>query len=281
MGNQTRGSLPVGGGDSIGGVVGLAVFGGAAWLVWSIFAVSIALGIGTIAFVALCVYLLVQLDKLKPLEKGVAAVALVLAALGALLLDQLAIENHVLPFAAMGWAIVGLFYVALVAGAWVAASAIGRVLAMLAGATTVAAMLVLPAPAGSADANDKDSEWSIELTVLDQGRAPLKGAVAQCSAVMVWDADATQPVTFDLHFAQETDDEGRAKFVFHEDPRLKVAMCTALKENEDGPTYMQPSEHEFSAALYPPKSVVMASPLPGREYKLDLELQRRAQSGGE
>ena len=275
MGNSTRGTSSAGGGDGLSGAVGLAVFGGIGWLLWSIFAVSIALGAGTLAFVAICIYLLIHLDKLARVEKVIAALALVAAALGAVLLDQLSIENHVVPFAIAGWSIIGLFYVALLAGAWSAVSAFGRLLAMLAGASTVGAMLVLPAPAGSADPADASSEWSVELTVRDGHQAALRGAVAQCSAVMMWGADAATPLTFDLLLAQETDDQGKAKFTFHEDPRLKVVQCTALKENENGPTNMQPEEYEFTQALYPPRSVVMASPLPAHTYKLDLELERR------
>ncbi len=93
---------------------------------------------------------------------------------------------------------------------------------------------------------------------------------------MVWDGEG--PVEFDAIVAQTTDEDGRARFTFHEDTRLKVAVCTALKEHDGGGIWMEPREDDFAKAMYPPKSITLASPFPGRDYKLTLKLEPRKQT---
>ncbi|MDZ4741506.1 MAG: hypothetical protein SGJ03_16620 [Alphaproteobacteria bacterium] len=282
MGNQSRGTSPLGTAGEPG-VLGIVFVLSAGWVAWSLFEVSLALAIGVIGFVAVCGFLLYEViermdmaDDPGPFEHAqqvLGAILLLLAILGVLLLYPLVIGNHFVAFATAGWTITGLFYASLVAGVWIAASALGRILAMIAGAAAVAALSVLPAPAMSADPTDKESEWRITLSVVDHHANPLHNAVAQCTAAMVWEGEG--PVQFHPHLLKLTDDGGIATFTFHEDTRLKVAVCTALMDS-------QPMEWLTSDAttaertLYPPKSVVMASPFAGGNYKLTVKLEPKA-----
>ena len=281
MGNQDRGTSPLTAGEP--GVFGIAFVLGAGWVVWSLFEVSLALAIGVIGFVAVCGFLFYEIvkhgdmaDDLGPFEQAqqvLGAILLLLAILGVLLLYPLAIGNHIVPFAIAGWTITGLFYASLVAGAWIAASALGRILAMIAGAAAVAALLVLPAPAMSADPTDKESEWRITLSVVDHHANPLHNAVAQCTAAMVWEGEG--PVQFRHSLLQLTDDGGIATFTFHEDPRLKVAVCTAFMDSQPM-EWLTSDTSTAERTLYPPKSVVMASPFAGGNYKLTVKLEPKA-----
>lgn len=268
------------GGEGLAGPLGFALLLGGGWVVWSLFELSIALALGAIAFVGVCVFLLIEVmreDRPSPLgepQQLLVALLLGLAVLCALLIYPLSVEFHIVPFADAGWIAIGFFYASLIAGAWIAISALGRSLAMVAGAAVVAAMAVLPAPRGAADPADKDSEWKITLSVLDENGDPLEFAVAQCSSAMVWDGEG--PATFDHGFPQVTAEDGKAHFTFHEDMRLKVAVCTALKEHDR--VSLRPTEDDFARATYPPKSITMASPFPGGDYKLTLRLEPRKDS---
>ena len=259
------------GGDGFGGPVAVALLVGAGFSLWSVFALSTALGVAAVLFIALCIYVLFQLGALEEPQSVWVGILLVLAILGVLLIHPLTIDYQVVPFAWAGWTVIGLFIASLLAGAWLVLSALGRALAMIGAAAAVAAMVVLPPPRG-AGADDAEP-WHIDLTVLDENGEPLKEAVAQCSTAMVWDSDG--PVEFSHLVSQTTDEEGLARFTFREDTRLKVAVCTALKENDSGAIWMAPREEHFARALYPPKSAVLAAPFPGHDYKLTLQLERR------
>lgn len=69
-------------------------------------------------------------------------------------------------------------------------------------------LVVLPAPADSADPADKSHEWSIELTVFDQHGKSIAGAWAECTTIMVWDRD--EPFQAKANVALGTDSEGKA-----------------------------------------------------------------------
>jgi len=258
-----------------GGFVGMVGFGAvcvAGWSLFSLFWVSIFLGAAALGFVAFCIWMLTRIDPLPQPRKGVAISALLLAPFGVVLVYPLVFDSHVVTFPLAGWTIAGLLAIGLTT-AWSVVTTLMRVIALLLGTALTTYLVIFPTPSGAGDPDDDANDWKIELTVVDETGAALKDALAQCEAVMFWNKDV--PLNFDLSFRRRTDDAGHAEFTFREDTRLKVAVCSAMKERDQPMSWRAPEDDEIASAVYPERSAVMASPLPGGDYKMTLRLERR------
>jgi hypothetical protein len=222
---------------------------------------SASLSVGLIGVVCLIVIFRIRtLVKREPTFKqsGLVVFLLFSSLAISILIYPLTILAHLVPFSAAAWTATLLYVAAVALCLRSELSRVFKILTSLIGITMVLGLVIFPAPAGSADPADKSEEWSIELTVLNDRGKPITGALAECTAVMVWDHDVPFRVSADVGIG--TDSEGKAKFTFHEDTRLKAALCEAMK---DGGAY-EPD--------YPPQTAILASPFRGGDYHLQIML---------
>jgi hypothetical protein len=186
-----------------------------------------------------------------------------------LLVCPLSIWAHIVSFNVVTGAITALYIGSVVICLRSQLSIVFKFFATALAVAMVAAFVMLPAPAASANPDDKSSEWNIHLTVLDEAGKPIQDAQALCVTAMVWDRD--KPFDAGAGVAAATDADGKAEFTFHEDTRLKVAICQATKQGQDS----------FEQTLdYPPQTAVLVSPFRGQDYAVQITLPSKPHSEG-
>lgn len=248
--NQGAGGAMLG----FGALIGL-VFAGVS--VASVFAASVFAGSAVILVVAVIVLIAVMVAR-KEQHLTPALALLGMSALWAAFSGSIVFDNHWLAFTPTVWVLNALFIGALAAGAWAKIDGWLKALAALLALSLVTATALLPRPPGGEGPLDTAEKWRIEIDVADKAAGtPLWGALVLCGTVMSWEGALTLADTM----ARTTDRAGRVEtWEFDEDPRLKIVICKAWKNANDG------------NAGYPPESQVVLAPVGGGEYKLHFAL---------
>lgn len=168
---------------------------------------------------------------------------------------------HWLAFTPAEWVLNVSFVGALVAGAWAKIAGWLKAIAALLVLALVTATVVLPRPPGGEGPLDTAKKWKIDIDVVDEAdNAPLEDALVLCGTVMRWETTLTLADTM----ARATDRSGRVEtWEFDEDPRLKVVICNAWKNANDG------------NAGYPSESQIVFAPAGGGEYQLHFVLDEK------
>lgn len=222
----------------------------------AVFAASTATGVAVLVVVAVCATLSVSVYR-KSGWKSWSFVLLIAATLWTLLTGTVVFKNHWLAFTPSAWVLNGLYFAALISGAW---STIGGWLKMLAGffgAALVIATALLPRPPGGEGPYDTAEKWKIDVRVVDEQDQPLENASVLCGAVMSWERTLGLSSTL----ARTTDANGQIpSWEFDDDPRMKVVICTAWKNPTDG------------NAEYPSVIQFVLAPQGGGEYEVNFQL---------
>jgi hypothetical protein len=247
-----------------GAMLGFAALGAlvfAGFSIASVFAASLAAGVATLLAVAVVV-LVTAMVAHKERHLTPALVLLCLSALWAGLSGTIVFDNHWLAFTPAVWVLNGLFVAALAAGAWAKIAGWVKALAALFSASLVVAAMLLPRPPGGEGPFDTAEKWKIDIEVTDKADgAPLEGALVLCGTVMSWENALTLADTM----ARTTDRAGRVEtWEFDEDPRLKIVICNAWKNADEG------------NAGYPAQSQIVLAPAGGGEYRLQFPLDENA-----
>lgn len=222
----------------------------------SVFAASLTAGAAVILVIAVTAILAAALYR-KQQRVSVSLVLLSLSALWAALGGTIVFENHWLAFTPAAWALNALFVAALVSGTWSAINSWLKIITALLAGSLVTTTVVLPRPPGGEGPLDTAEEWRIDVEVKDDNGGSLQGALVLCGAVMNWEYE----LRLAEMLARETDRDGRIPtWEFKEDPRLKIVICNAWKNANDG------------NAGYPSASQLIFSIAGGGEYKLDFSL---------
>jgi hypothetical protein len=225
----------------------------------SLFSYAIIAGIVALIYIATATTIGARLhikfpDQLK-LPKGLLALSIFCAIWAGVVVFQL----QWLTFDVAAWIVTGLYVAGLVLGALTALEMIWRVIATLLATAMVVAIVVLPVPAGGEDASKESNRWSVAVVVTDSEDQPLSGALAHCAVLMAWEPE----LAIDVTTARTTNEAGKAEpWRFTEDRRLKVVICNALKQENEG------------NAGYPLKSAVLVSPRQG-DNELRIALTER------
>jgi hypothetical protein len=227
----------------------------------SVFAASVFAGGAVILIVAVIVLIAVMVAR-KEQKPTPALVLLGLSALWAAFGGTIVFDNHWLAFTPAAWVLNLLFVGALVGGAWTKISGWLKALAALLALSLVTATVLLPRPPGGEGPLDTAEKWKIDIDVADKAEgAPLEGALVLCGTVLRWEDALALADTM----ARTTDRAGRVEtWEFDEDPRLKIVICNAWKNANDG------------NAGYPPESQVVLAPAGGGEYQLHFALNENA-----
>jgi hypothetical protein len=236
------------------GCIGLLIWFGMS--IGAVFAASPVAG----SLVILVVAVVVALSVVVVRRRGWKSLPFALLALGtawAGLGGFIVFDHHWLAFTPAAWVLNVLFLAALASGAWSALDRWLKVAAAVFAISVVAATVVLPRPPGGEGPFDTAEEWSIDIDVMDEQSEPIEGALVLCGSVMRWARELRLPETL----ARQSDRDGRIPtWEFNEDPRLKVVLCNAWKNANDG------------NAGYP-SATKLAVLVPGvREYQLHFTL---------
>jgi hypothetical protein len=236
------------------GCIGLLIWFGTS--VGAVFAASPVVGslvIIVVAFVVALSVVVVHRRGWKSFPFALLALSAVWACLGGFIV----FDNHWLAFTPAAWVFNVLYLAALASGAWSALNRWLKVAAAVFAVSLVAATVVLPRPPGGEGPFDTAKEWSIDIDVMDEHSEPIEGALVLCGSVMRWARELRLPETL----ARQSDREGRIPtWEFKEDPRLKVVLCNAWKNANDG------------NAGYPPATKFTVLVPGGREYQLHFTL---------
>jgi len=135
---------------------------------------------------------------------------------------------HWVSFELAGWIVTGLFVGGLVFGVFSRLKAFLAFLAVLCTAAMVTSLVLLPVPSASIAEDDTSRSTFVDLLVVDEFDNPRPNARAQCELRMIWNANDAPKVTTSISSGTGVTEDGRASFVFHEDPRMKVAVCSAI-----------------------------------------------------
>jgi hypothetical protein len=245
---------------------GMLAFAGLGALIYflasgaAVFAASTAAGVGLLLAVAVCVTLSVAVHR-KSGWKSWSFVLLVATILWALLNGAVVFKHHWLAFTPSLWVLNGLYFAALISGAWFAVVGWLKALAALFAAALVAATVALPRPPGGEGPLDTAEKWKIDVRVIDEQNQALENARVVCGAVMTWERTLGLSSTV----ARTTDADGQIPtWEFDEDPRLKVVICTVWKSATEG------------NAEYPSATQFVFSPQGGGEYQLNFQLTETA-----
>lgn len=243
--------------EALKGLAAIAAVVVAAISVSGIFAASAMAGAAVLLAVSVIVLLAVLVAR-KESKATPALLLLVGAALWAALGGFIVFEAHWLAFTPAAWVLNGLFVAALIAGAWAKLEAWAKALAALLAAALVTATMLLPRPPGGEGPLDTAEKWKIDVDVADKADgAPLEDARVLCATLMQWE-QALAPAD---PAARTTGRDGRAEtWEFDEDPRLKIAICTAWKNADDG------------NAGYPAQTQIVPALAGGGEYRLHFDL---------
>jgi hypothetical protein len=189
----------------------------------------------------------------KSLPFALLALSTVWAGLGGFIV----FDHHWLAFTPAAWVFNVLYLATLASGAWSALNRWLKVAAAVFAVSVVAATVVLPRPPGGEGPFDTAEEWSIDVDVMDEQSEPIEGVLVLCGSVMRWAKELRLPETL----ARQSDRDGRIPtWEFIEDPRLKVVLCNAWKNANDG-NAGYPSATKFAVLV------------PGdREYQLHFTL---------
>ncbi|MDZ4868199.1 MAG: hypothetical protein SGI91_12840 [Alphaproteobacteria bacterium] len=246
---------------TMGGVLGLG--GGVLGLVALGIAFEASVWAGAVLLVAAVVAVFFAVLAGSNAERVTPPVALLLAAaVWSLLAGLIVFEWHWLAFTPAAWVFDALFVAALVAGAWKNLKAWAKFLAALTAAALVTATMVVPRPPGGDGALDTVEKWTVDVEVADKADGtPLEGARVLCGTVMQWDGALALADTM----ARTSGRDGKVEtWEFDEDPRLKIVICNAWKDANDG------------NAGYPAQTQVVLAPAGGGEYKLSFALDETA-----
>lgn len=262
MGYQTSSQGPVGHLPEKGAGAALLGFGALGLLAFfvssvvAVFAASSTAGGAVILVVAVIAILAIATYRKR--QKVTASLVLLgLAALWVVLGGVIVFKNHWLAFTPAAWVLNALFIAALVSGAWSTIKTWLRIIAGLLAVSLVIATAVFPRPPDGDGPFDTAEEWRIDVEVKDDTGEPLQSALVLCGAVMNWESKLGLAATL----ARETDSNGRIPtWEFKEDPRLKIVICSAWKNANDG------------NAGYPPMTKFVFSIAGGDKYKLDFAL---------
>jgi hypothetical protein len=225
----------------------------------SLFSYAIVAGIVALIYIATATTIGARLhikfpDQLK-LPKALLALSIFCAVWAGVVVFSL----QWLSFDVAAWIVTGLYVAGLALGALTALDMIWRIIATLLAAAMVVAIVVLPVPAGGEDASKESNRWSVAVVVTDSENQPLSGAPAHCAVLMSWQREPAMDVTT----ARMTNEAGKTEpWRFTEDRRLKVVICNALKQENEG------------NAGYPLKSAVLVSPRQG-DNELRIALTER------
>ncbi len=250
-----------GAGGAMLGFAALIGFVFAGVSVASVFAASVFAG-GAVLLVLGAIVLIAVMVAFKEQRLTPALVLLGLSALWAALGGAIVFDNHWLAFTPAAWVLNVLFVGALVAGAWAKLSGWLKALAALLALSLVTATALLPRPPGGEGPFDTAEKWKIDIEVANKAEgAPLADALVLCGTVMGWESALTLADTM----ARSTDRAGRVEtWEFDEDPRLKIVICNAWKNANDG------------NAGYPAESQIVLAPVGGGEYRLHFALSENA-----
>jgi hypothetical protein len=225
----------------------------------SLFSYAIVAGIVALIYIATATTIGARLhikfpDQLK-LPKALLALSIFCAVWAGVVVFSL----QWLSFDVAAWIVTGLYVAGLALGALTALDMIWRIIATLLAAAMVVAIVVLPVPAGGEDASKESNRWSVAVVVTDSENQPLSGALAHCAVLMAWQRELAMDVTV----ARMTNEAGKTEpWRFTEDRRLKVVICNALKQENEG------------NAGYPLKSALLVSPRQG-DNELRIALTER------
>lgn len=260
--NQNLPQDPYQGADgALYGLIGLGGLAVAAFSVSSVFAASIIAGAATL--VALGSFALVFfLCRRAAQPPRLSLVFLATGAIWTACVGFIVFDNHWLAFTPAAWVMNILFVAALATGAWAKLKGWARLLAALASAALVTATVVLPRPPGGDGAMDTAEKWRVEVDVSDSAdSSPLAGARVLCATVMQWQG----ALELEDASARTTGRDGRTEaWEFEDDPRLKIVVCNAWKDADDG------------NAGYPVATQIVAAPSGGGGYRLQFGLQENA-----
>lgn len=221
----------------------------------AVFAASVLAGAAVIFVIALTAIIAAVVYR-KQRRVTVSLVLLSVSALWAALGGIIVFKTHALAFTPAAWVLNALFAAALVS-VWSTINALLKTLAAFFAFALFAATVVLPRPPGGDGPLDTAEEWSIDVDVKDNHGEPLQGASVLCGAVTKWE----YVLKLDEALIRKTDRHGRVPtWEFKEDPRFKIVICNASKNENDG------------NAGYPPVSQLLVSIADGGEYKLDFVL---------
>ncbi len=225
----------------------------------SLFSYAIIAGIVALIYIATATAIGARLHIKFPDQLKLPKALLALSILCAIWAGVVVFHLHWLAFDVAAWIVTGLYIAGLVLGGLAALEIIWRVIATLLAAAMVVAIVVLPVPAGGEDASKESNRWSVAVVVTDSENQPLSGALAHCAVLMSWQRELAMDVTT----ARMTNEAGKTDpWRFTEDRRLKVVICNALKQENEG------------NAGYPLKSAVLVSPRQG-DNELRIALTER------
>lgn len=158
---------------------------------------------------------------------------------------------HWVSFKVVGWGVTGLFVGGLLFGILQRLHALLALFALLVAAAMASALIFLPVPDASIADDDASRETFVDLLVVDEFNQPRANARAACVLRMIWNSDDAPEIS--TRRSTGVTDEGHAIFIFHEDPRLKVAVCSAMAQRqEDWSTgALAPGYRPASAASQP------------------------------
>jgi hypothetical protein len=225
----------------------------------SLFSYAIIAGIVALIYIATATVIGARLHITFPDQLKVPKALLALSILCAIWAGVVVFHLRWLSFDVAAWIVTGLYVAGLVLGGLAALEIMWRVIATLLAAAMVVAIVVLPVPAGGEDASKETNRWSVAVVVTDSENQPLSGALAHCAVLMSWQRELAMNVTT----ARMTNEAGKTEpWRFTEDRRLKVVICNALKQENEG------------NAGYPLKSAALVSPRQG-DNELRIALTER------
>ncbi len=209
----------------------------AIWPVVNLFGLSVTLGLASVVYFLVAMFLYAVAKALNFRRPGWIKVTLGCSIVLAALLDPLVFQMQALRFVVVDWMILAFYVAALALGLW------GVLMGWMKVFATAIAVALLIAP--FTPAVSENEKWSVELEVLDENCAPLAQAGAQCTAGAITSVrEAAVEVNALLGL---TNDEGKAKFELSGNPLLKGAVCYALKASGDSET-SYPMDSTFVAA---------------------------------
>ena len=225
----------------------------------SLFSYAIIAGIVALIYIATATTIGARLHIKFPDQLKLPKALLALSIFCAIWAGVVVFHLHWITFDVAAWVVTGLYVAGLALGALAALEIIWRVIATLLAAAMVAAIVILPVPAGGEDASKESNRWSVAVVVTDSENQPLSGALAHCAVLMSWQWELAMDVTT----ARMTNEAGKTEpWRFTEDRRLKIVTCNALKQENEG------------NAGYPLKSTVLVSPRQG-DNELRIALTER------
>jgi hypothetical protein len=218
-------------GDPLLGIIGLVAIVGSIASIITLFSSALFAGIAALVAIAGMVAVGLHLQAKAPDQHTLPKTLIVLSILCALFGGLVVFELRWISFDIAEWIVTGLYIAGLATGAMAALGELWRFFAGLLAAAMVAGTVFLPVPKGGEDASRESNKWSVAVTVTDSNYYPLPGALAHCAVLMSWERE----LAMDMTTARMTDEAGKTEpWTFTEDRRLKVVICNALKEQNDG-----------------------------------------------